>query len=338
MVFPLSAQLPFVLSLFSGAGGLDLGFVQQGFQVKLAIDRMPDAIRTHRRNFPHSRSVCADLSELGPSGVSDLLHEEIPSGSKLAIIGGPPCQGFSRANVRSTREDPRNKLALLYLEIVEALQSHFSVSVVLLENVLGIRDSKHLKTFDGLVTKFLELGLQANVATYSALDFGVPQRRERVIITGFASAECAKSFQPKFTSATDLTVRGAISGLPDPAFFQRGIDPSTIPHHPNHWTMRPLSKRFEDPDNWTAGGRSFRRLDWDKPSPTVAYGHREIHVHPEGRRRLSIYEAMKLQGFPEPFVLEGTLSGQVEQISNAVPPPLANALAAATKSSLQSIE
>ena len=85
------------------------------------------------------------------------------------------------------------------------------------------------------------------------------------------------------------------------------------------------------PEGAQRAGRSFRRLEWDKPSPTVAYGHREIHVHPDGRRRLSIFEAMRLQGFPTDFVLEGTFSSQVEQVSNAVPPPLAEALATAIK-------
>jgi DNA (cytosine-5)-methyltransferase 1 len=98
--------------------------------------------------------------------------------------------------------------------------------------------------------------------------------------------------------------------------------------------MQPKSHRFTNPEAINGGGRSFRRLKWDAPSPTVAFGHREIHVHPEGRRRLSIYEAMLLQGFPEGFVLEGNLSEQVAQISNAVPPPLARSVAAAVRRAL----
>jgi DNA (cytosine-5)-methyltransferase 1 len=76
-------------------------------------------------------------------------------------------------------------------------------------------------------------------------------------------------------------------------------------------------------------GRSFKRLSWSDASPTIAFGNREIHIHPTGTRRLSIYEAMLLQGFPASFVLEGNLSEQVEQVSNAVPPPLAKSVAAA---------
>lgn len=136
------------------------------------------------------------------------------------------------------------------------------------------------------------------------------------------------------SESANLTVRSVIADLPEPAFFSRTIKRSEIPFHENHWTMRPVSIRFSQPGGANRSGRSFRRLEWDKPSPTVAYGHREIHVHPDGRRRLSIFEAMLLQGFPPDFVLEGTLSAQVEQVSNAVPPPLAESLATAIRKAL----
>ena len=91
--------------------------------------------------------------------------------------------------------------------------------------------------------------------------------------------------------------------------------------------MNSKSARFKSkPD--VHSGRSFKQLKWADPSPTIAFGHREIYVHPNGRRRLSIFEAMLLQGFPKSFVLEGNLSEQVEQISNAVPPPLARSIQA----------
>jgi DNA (cytosine-5)-methyltransferase 1 len=98
--------------------------------------------------------------------------------------------------------------------------------------------------------------------------------------------------------------------------------------------MQPKSHRFLSPTAESGEGRSFRRLNWDAASPTIAFGHREIHVHPNGHRRLSIYEAMLLQGFPADFVLEGNLSEQVEQVSNAVPPPLARSIALAVKSAI----
>lgn len=324
------------MSLFSGAGGLDLGFKQAGFPLTLAIDRSESAMRTHRKNIGGPKAITADLVKLGPRGVLDLLGEILEPGHEIGVIGGPPCQGFSRANTNSVADDPRNELPLLYLEIIEALQASYVVKFALFENVLGIRDAKHIATFHGILSKFSELGLHSGVAEYSALEFGVPQNRRRVIISAFANPKAAMSFEPIKTAKEDLTVRAAIGALPDPVFFFRGMRPECIPYHANHWTMRPVSKRFADPDRPRKPGRSFRRLEWDQPSPTVAYGHREIHVHPNGTRRLSIFEAMLLQGFPRDFVLEGNFSSQVEQVSNAVPPPLARALAEATKTAWNS--
>ena len=327
--------LPKVVSLFSGAGGLDRGFDEAGFPLVFALDKSLAAIQTHKRNFEATMSIAADLEELGPNGVLAHLKPLLKPGELIGVIGGPPCQGFSRANTTSAADDPRNRLPLLYLRVVEALQRKYQVEFVLFENVLGIRDAKHSEAFGGILSKFDRLGLTANVEEYSALDFGVAQTRNRIIISGFRNSEVADRFRPVKIPANELTVRAVIGSLPDPAYFSRDLLVSEIPHHENHWTMRPLSKRFRHPGREGASGRSFRRLDWDKPSPTVAYGHREIHVHPDGRRRLSIYEAMLLQGFPPDFVLEGTLSAQVEQVSNAVPPPLARSLADAIKAALK---
>lgn len=328
--------LPRIVSLFSGAGGLDLGFHQEGYEIAFAVDRMEAAIQTHKRNFPTTMSVAADITARSePSGrlvVLDEIAKALKDGEAIGIIGGPPCQGFSRANPNSRADDPRNQMPTFYLEIVEALQARYDVQFVLFENVMGIRDAKHSVTFRGVLARFKELKLTAGVADHSALDYGVPQTRNRVIISGFKSEAAARAFKPKTIprEEVDLTVRGAIGFLPQPAFFSRNLSADEIRPHPNHWTMTPRSKRFKGETDGPAPTRSFRRLSWDKPSPTVAYGHREIHVHPDGTRRLSIYEAMLLQGFPETFVLEGTLSQQVEQVSNAVPPPVASSLAAAT--------
>ncbi|WP_440748052.1 DNA cytosine methyltransferase [Microbacterium sp. 22179] len=329
-------SLPRVVSLFSGAGGLDLGYQEAGFSLVLAVDRSEWAIKTHRRNFVGITSIAADLMELQPEGVIDALADVLTDGEAIGVIGGPPCQGFSRANPAALASDPRNQLPILYLEIVEALQAKYDVQFVLFENVLGIKDVKHEIAFSAILSKFKDLGFNERVDEYCALDFGVPQNRNRVIISAFKTAEAEAAFAPTKLPRDGLDVRAAIGGLPEPTFFARGLSPTDISFHPNHWTMRPVSARFRNPERAPKGARSFRRLAWDRPSPTVAYGHREIHVHPQGHRRLSIYEAMRLQGFPTSFVLEGPLSAQVEQVSNAVPPPLAQALARATIRALES--
>ena len=180
---------PKIVSLFSGAGGLDLGFREAGFPLLFAVDRSQAAIQTHRRNFKGTISLAADLEELGPHGVLEHLDGLLEPGESVGVIGGPPCQGFSRANTGSAASDPRNSLPLLYLRVVAALQAKYQVDFVLFENVLGIRDAKHSVVFRGILSKFREIGLTAKVEEYSALDYGVAQARNRVIISGFRSSD-----------------------------------------------------------------------------------------------------------------------------------------------------
>lgn len=325
---------PEIISLFCGAGGLDWGFDKEGFEIPLAIDISTAAIRTHKANFPQTHSVASDLIELQPDGVHALVSERVQLGARIGLIGGPPCQGFSRANTSSQANDPRNQLPRLYLDIVERLQVDYIVDFVVLENVLGIRDKKHADTFKALMDGLARLGFDVTEKELCALDFGVPQNRRRVILSAMRKDQGYLSVQP-LEKLGLKTVREAISHLSEPAFFSKTLTPADIPVHPNHWTMQPKSARFLQPDSHYPEGRSFKRLLWDKASPTVAFGNREIHVHPDGRRRLSIFEAMILQGFPVSFVLKGNLSEQVEQVSNAVPPPLAQSIAAAVKMALK---
>lgn len=330
---PKTNCLPQVISLFSGAGGLDWGFHKNGFNIALAIDNTAAAIKTHQRNFKKTHSIVDDLVNIGPNGVLEKVRECIPEGAHIGVIGGPPCQGFSRANTGSHADDPRNMLPALYLEFVQTLKQHYVVDFVVFENVLGMKDKKHAPTYQALLNGLSGLDFTVTEKVLCALDFGVPQTRRRIILSAMRNGQGYSAVNPRRRKGLS-TVREAIGHLDEPIFFNRQLDPSSIPIHPNHWTMRPKSPKFSDPMLMNKNGRSFRRLSWDEPSRTIAFGHREIHVHPRGNRRLSIFEAMILQGFPEKFVLEGNLSEQVEQVSNAVPPPLACSIAAAVKRSL----
>jgi DNA (cytosine-5)-methyltransferase 1 len=325
--------LPKIVSLFSGAGGLDLGFKEAGFTISVAIDVADAAIRTHKKNFPRTKAVVGDLINLRPRGVVEQVREKLEPKQRIAVIGGPPCQGFSRANTTALSSDPRNKLPKLYLDIVEALQRLYTVEFIVFENVLGIRDKKHAKTYQALIQGIEALGFDVTEKELCSADFGVPQNRRRVVLSGMRKQQRYSQVRPRKRKGL-ATVRQAIGGLKDPVYFERGLEPKDIPVHPNHWTMQPKSERFKKPQPEIAEQRSFKRLDWDSPSRTIAFGHREIHVHPDGHRRLSIYEALLLQGFPKTFVLEGNLSEQVEQVSNAVPPPLARSVALAVKRAL----
>lgn len=324
-----------LLSLFCGAGGLDLGFTRQGFNVSLAIDFSQAAIDTHKANFAFSKAQNHDLLKLGIPGLLDLCKSTFKNNESIGIIGGPPCQGFSRGNIGASKDDPRNQLALFYIKAIEALKENLNINFIVFENVLGIRDKKHQDIYNEIIFSLKQMNFEVFENELNAADFGVPQIRKRVIIIALKKPQF--SSPPSFTSMTVYkTVKDAIYGLPDPIYFKRGISPNEIPHHPNHWTMKPKSNKFQDIASFDNKNRSFRAINWDKPSPTVAYGNREIHVHPDKKRRLSIYESLLLQGFPKDFVLCGTLSQQVTQVSNAVPPPMAAGIAKEIKRILRS--
>lgn len=323
---------PAVISLFCGAGGLDIGFEQAGFNVVLAADYFKAAIDTHNLNSFGKSAVVLDLAKATAADLHKLIESIAPGAKPIGVIGGPPCQGFSQANTKRSHSDPRNTLAKNYTKIINQLADIYPIEFFLFENVSGLLAEENAKVLASL-KRTLSSKFTVASTCLNAQDFGVPQSRERFFMVGLRKSVPKKKFVfPQPTSPIRRTVRQAIENLPAPTFFDKKLRPDDISHHPNHWTMRPLSKRF-GPD-LVSSGRSLIRLEWDKPSRTVAYGNREIHVHPTGLRRLSIYEAMLLQGFPKTYRLCGNLSEQVTQVSNAVPPPLARALAECLRTSI----
>ena len=325
-------QLP-VLSLFCGAGGMDLGFEECGFSVELAVDFDETAVKSYNKNAKATKAIQLDLSKTYGKKLVDLYKSTSSGHLPIGIIGGPPCQGFSLSNWRADGNDPRNQLPYRFVDTLRAFNDESPIHFFLFENVVGLKTTKHNARFGRIKKKFHEVGFNVYEQEINAVDFGVAQHRRRLFLVGL-NRDIYRDVEFSFPKAAGkrINVEKVIKGLPQPAFFSHKLDRSSIPHHVNHWTMQPRSSKFNTGD--FGDGRSFRKLKWDEPSPTVAYGHREIHVHPNGSRRLSIYEAMLLQGFPAEFELIGTLSEQVTQVSNAVPPPVAKAIAKNLKDAL----
>lgn len=308
---------------------MDIGFKHAGFNIAFAVDFNASSINTHNHNSAKENAYCLNLLETTPKQLIAKITESIVDGQfPCGIIGGPPCQGFSLANTKRSNSDPRNKLAIKYADIVNTMSNVFPIEFFVFENVPGIKSKENIDFLVQLKRKLMQK-FSIYTTELNAADFGVPQSRRRFFMVGIRR----KSDSPrvyKFPIGKFIqhqTVRSAIGNLPEPQYFKRGLTPEQIPFHPNHWTMQPKSTRFSTEHTIVKGARSFIKLGWDRPSRTVAYGHREIHVHPDGHRRLSIYEAMRLQGFPLQYQLTGTLSEQVTQISNAVPPPVAKSIA-----------
>ena len=328
-----------VVSLFSGCGGMDFGFMSAGFLPILAIDVNEAACRSYNLNLPAVRVLRRDLASAPTGYVTDRLHELPIRAEPVGVIGGPPCQAFSRGNGHKRIDDPRADLPRSYASILRELNKTFEVDFFVFENVLGLRHGQHDAQFREFKDLFTDAGFRIFEDELNALDFGVPQVRRRVFVVGFNRRKYRdlEFVFPAKRAKSHRCVGDVLEELPDPTFFERGLDPKKIPFHPNHWCMNPRSSRFKNGalHNSNVHGRPFRLLKWDAPSWTVAYGHREMHVHPSGKRRVSIFEAMLLQGFPEKYQLYGTLSDQVRQVSDAVPPPLARGLARAIRKVLE---
>lgn len=312
-----------IVSLFSGAGGLDLGFHQAGFRTTVAVEIWTPAMRTLSHNFPEVTLLASDISH---ESFGTLLVDTIAQHGLHAVglIGGPPCQAFSRGNVKAKADDPRRRLLTHYTALPRLLNSHgIEVPFLVLENVAGLLREANRNVLDEALTQLRSDGYTVQYSVLNSLEYGVPQTRRRFFAV--ATKHPWSFAWPTAIKKHPTTVREAIEHLPEPAYNQRRPVPADFPYHCNHWTSRRRSSRFAEQrfNRW----RSFRLLDWDSPSPTVAYGNREIHVHPSGTRRLSILEGMILQGFPESYELLGNFSEQVKQVSNAVPPPLAKAIA-----------
>lgn len=166
------------IDLFSGAGGLSLGFEQAGFQQLLSVEMESDYCQTYRTNFPHHQLLQKDLTTLTEQDLINCLNGQAVD----LIIGGPPCQGFSMAGKigRTFTDDPRNHLFKEFVRIVKIVQPYFFV----MENVARLYTHNSGKTRIEIIQAFQNIGYSVECKILSAADFGVPQIRSRVIFIG----------------------------------------------------------------------------------------------------------------------------------------------------------
>lgn len=301
-----------VVSLFSGCGGLDLGFVNGGFKVVWANDIFVDAVATYRHN-------------LG-AHIVDVPLEKVPSSAippADGVIGGFPCQGFSVANKGRSVDDSRNRLYRQFVRVVRDKQPKFFLA----ENVKGILSLGGGAVFAQIVKDFGDVGFEVRHSVCNAADYGVPQRRERVFLFGVrrgVRADLSK-FPPPPTHSEHRTlfpdlrpwvsIGEALRGLPEPS------DNCGVANHTGTGYKIRLN-----------GYLGHRRIDADKPAPTITArgddrGGVVIIHHPSNTRRLTVREAAAVQSFPHAFKFEGSNTSAYRQIGNAVPPLLAEWLA-----------
>lgn len=316
------------IDLFSGAGGLSLGFDQAGFRQLLSIELEPVYCETYRTNFPTHCVLQQDLTTLSEQDLCKVI------GNKRVdvVVGGPPCQGFSMAGKigRTFADDPRNHLFKEFVRVVKTLQPRFFV----MENVARLYTHNSGKTRAEIIRHFQEIGYAVECQILNAADFGVPQMRSRVVFIG--RKDKGKIIFPQPFQTGYKTVGEAIGHfaklsageshaqtanheamshtsqmLEKMAFIKDGGDRNDIPEH-----LRPKSGDV----------RKYIRYNSQKPSVCITGDMRKI-FHYEQNRALTVRELAALQSFPDDFVFCGQKIAQQQQVGNAVPPLLAEAIA-----------
>lgn len=303
-----------VVSLFSGAGGLDIGFEKQGFRTIWANDIDKDACETHKL-WSHATVVQGNIDEID--------FDSIPDSD--IITGGFPCQGFSLAGPRKI-DDKRNALYKHFVKLVEKKQPYAFVA----ENVKGILTLGEGAIIEAIIEDFSERGYNVFPTLVNAADYGVPQDRWRVIMLGFRKNIGITSYQFPKPNEKKVTLAEALKNVPKPK--------------PTDICQGAYSSRYMSRN---------RKRNWNEVSYTIPAMSKQVTLHPsspdmrkvsedkwefgsEGiTRRLSWQEAAAIQTFPLSMEFAGNLTSKYKQIGNAVPVKLAEVVAKGVRDTLE---
>lgn len=351
MSFAESAPSKKVISLFSGAMGLDNGIEMAGLDIRLCVEFQHAMAETIRRNKPNIPLIEDDVRNY--SGYDLRKRAGIAENEEVFLVcGGPPCQAFSTAGKRKGFDDDRGNVFLKYLDLIGEIRPRY----FLLENVRGLlsasytppkRDENRFgfalptpKAEKGTallfaLEKIKAMGYSATFTLYDAANYGVPQRRERVIVLGSRDGYKIPLIPPTHSENGTgglhkwVTFREAVQGLTKCTAAK--IPPKRLPYFKmlkpgEYWKDLPeeVQKTAMGKAYNLGGGKTgfYRRLAWDKPSPTLVtcptMPATDL-VHPEEDRPLSVEEYARIQMFPDTWEFAGSLSDIYKQIGNAVP-------------------
>ncbi|MGZ3790077.1 MAG: DNA cytosine methyltransferase [Bacteriovorax sp.] len=325
------------IDVFSGAGGLSCGLELAGMRCLLGIDMDKNAIETFKANHAYANTYCGSVMDLSEKKLKELINGQ----TVHAVVGGPPCQGFSTVGLGNPN-DLRNSLFKEFVRLVKITNPCY----VIIENVTGLLAKKNEKTLKAIFKLFHGMGYVLDVQVMSAENYGVPERRRRTIIIG-SRINAAISFPRPETKI--MTVGEALKNLkaPNGKIYNHDIELAAIKAKLEFERIKCIPEgcgvRYEKDEkayfpkklklgvDWKNLRENrfrqtkYQRLDRKKPSPTIMT-HRHNYFHPTEHRYLTQREAAALQSFPNDFKFMGPLSAQWRQIGNAVPPKLGLAL------------
>lgn len=364
---------PVAVDLFSGAGGLSEGFIMAGFHVVASVEKNKSVAETQRYNHSRWRQYRTKILNDDLRNTADVIKKLHTEGVEAVdvIVGGPPCQGFSRSNMRTrNRDNPDNDLFRQFVRIVYA----YKPQVIVLENVAGLAAFENGEFVDEIISAFRYIGYTVDAELLNAVNFGVPQKRKRIFFIGTSDKIPIQFPDPQITDPRKfVSVWQAISDLPslangntvdempyrlntDLTDYQRKMRRKGATTVRNNLVTRNsdlVIKRYsfipqggnwrnipsELMQNYTNKERChqwiYRRLPENEPAIAITNFRKNMLIHPREDRGLSAREAARLQSFPDDFIFFGGLGGQQQQVANAVPPLLARAVAKSVRRMLE---
>ncbi|MGR3249999.1 MAG: DNA cytosine methyltransferase [Paracoccus sp. (in: a-proteobacteria)] len=338
------------IDLFAGAGGMSLGAEMAGVETRMAVEMHHAAFETYRHNHPN----CLVLQ----TGVEHLQNAAIPFPSDdLIVFGGPPCQGFSTSNQRTRSiSNKKNWLFQSFVNFVKQIRPAW----VIFENVRGILETESGRFAKQIYKDLQQLGYRCEQGLLNAADFGVPQSRSRYFLIGRLEAN-----PPTLPSGGELAMVSVDDALHDLPVLANGADTDILayasdarsdyarrmrngltactghvvsrnsaaiveryPFIPKggNWADIPETMMANYKDRTRCHTGIYRRLDPEKPSVVIGNFRKNMLIHPHENRGLSVREAARLQSFPDSFVFKGSIGLRQQQVGNAVPPLLAEAV------------
>lgn len=330
-----------ILSLFSGCGGLDLGFEKAGFEIPVANEFDPTIWETFKVNHPKTQLLECDIK--------NIKEEDLPKDID-GIIGGPPCQSWSEAGAMRGINDSRGQLFFEYIRLLKILKPKFFLA----ENVSGMLSKKHKEAVDNFIKLFKDCGYDVSLTLVNAKDYGVAEERKRVFYIGFRNDLMVDFKFPEGSTKNDnkkITLREILWDLKDsavPAEDKNYHNPKAVNN--NEYFVGAYSPMFMSRN---------RVKSWDEQAFTVQASGRQCQIHPQAPkmikvglnrcefesgkeylyRRMSIREVARIQGFPDDFkFIYNKVDNAYKMIGNAVPVNLAYEIALAIKKVLEDKE
>ena len=344
-----------IYSFFSGVGFLDLGFQNAGFDIAFVDEydeRFLRAYQYARRTNPHRPQYGYSHADVRAFLSDDVWNETFHdyrqnADTLIGFIGGPPCPDFSIAGKNEGKDGKNGQLTSVYAELIIKRRPDF----FLLENVKGLyQTQKHRDFYDSIKRRLRRAGYHLFDSVENALEYGVPQYRERLFLVGFASRAFGRNvrceigahkllelqdiFNAPWPTTSPFLVDSIIAcpdGIPVNLTVEHWFERNDVMNHPNGQDIfgTKAHNKFDTICEGATTGKSFKRLHRWRYAPTSAYGNNEVHLHPYKARRISVAEAMAIQSAPAYFSLptDIPLSAKFKMVGNAVPVLLAQGIA-----------